>query len=373
MMRPILGVLIVTCYLLSGCSKGPQSDESMLFSIIDQKKSLSYPTFYLEKEISVFKNGALISQEDIRWWRDSINRKERKDILRSNGEQEIVITDDNQSVHWRHNKQLIQYQILTPQELESAFFLKEQTIQYLENLRDQYELTLIEEDRFGAFHTYRIDALPKKGSANLDDISIWIDKKSWMIVKEIKRTGDIRTATRVTKFQKNPIFSANTFFLHTVKANVPIPGHKKIMKPLDSIDHEKNEVHGRFQKENWRIFTDNNRFNQDFKGAYTLPIKDDLILYSLHLNDRNDSFLAVYSKDLKKRYELVVAKGKVQEENKKQAVQFVFNASPVYYNIESENQIELSWYYKNFSYQLTVYHPEIDNMQSLLNSLIPIN
>ncbi len=364
---------MVTCCLMSGCSTNSAlSDESMIFSIIDQKKSLSYPTFYLEKKVSVYQNGSLISQEDIRWWRDSIQRKERKEFMHSSGEREILITDDKQSINWRHNKQLVQYEISAPEEIDSTFFLKEQTIQYLENVRDSYELTLVEEDTISSFHTYRINALPKKASAKKDYISIWIDKKSWMIVKEIKHSGDARVETRVTKFQKNQTFSNDTFFLHTIKATRPKPSPKKIMKPIDSTFYENQEMYGQFQRENWGMPVDVSEIQPNFIGAYTPPIEKDLELYSLQLNDVKNAFLAVYTKEGHKTYDLAVSKGKSILGASKHSVKYLFHGSPVEYILGSDKQVTLSWYYKNYTYNLTIYHSELENIQPLLNSLIPI-
>lgn len=168
-----------------------------------------------------------------------------EEYVNDKGEKKVITTNhhDNDLKTFTYNtgKQLITYDEKT-NTAQSIDFASTESPMFNESPKDQIALTLdiidethtteiIGEETIQGYDTYHIKATSNKKNNLLGDIEIWVDKKSWFVLKTITNSGDIRSVIEYKELDLSPSFKNETF-------KVDIPSDVEIT-PLDSENNVK--------------------------------------------------------------------------------------------------------------------------------------
>ncbi len=102
---------------------------------------------------------------------------------------------------------------LTMDELDNFPSLnpKEQFIIMMDSMKETHTYELIGEEEILGRKTYHIQLKPNEANSLMGDTDIWVDKKTWFIMKYVSETGDMRTELTYTEIDFSPEIPDDTF------------------------------------------------------------------------------------------------------------------------------------------------------------------
>ncbi|PLS15437.1 hypothetical protein CVD28_22720 [Bacillus sp. M6-12] len=341
--HPKIVMVFALLWITSACSFTPaQLPDNFIYSILEKNESVLYPRFYQESEIRTYEDGRLAEKKKVKWWRDSLSRRERWEIT-ADDQKEVTIINGNRIANWKQDEKLMEVKKLSPSQLKQTFLLKEQTIQVLEQSRTTHRLKLVGEDFINNFQTYKISAIPLEGMEDSQEKTMWIDQESWMLVKVREKTNGKTTETEVNMLDLNPKLKDSLFFLRA--ANTVRPSYEKNFFSVMSSLKELKEL---------------------LPGCY-IPVNKRHSLYSVRKMTDNSLFTIIYTKDGLKSVQLEISPA--NEEKKPFLHKFSESAASVE---QFEGYTSYSWGFNNLKYQLYIYGSEEPNAKKLLEEFEPL-
>lgn len=237
--KSIMISLLLVLGILSGC-KGELtvSAEEIVSKVLAEKGDSN--SYYAEGTMKVTSSGK--TKEHIYF----------KEYAGSDGKRKMVSTNlpkkNHQAYAVNDGKQLITYETgskkaysmdLSDQELPTMTH-KEQMTTMLEAMKDTHTKKIVGEEKIHGFNTYHIKLTAKEKENLLGDMELWIDQKTWFMVKLTSQVGDEKTEMEYKKIDFSPKFTADTFKLK-LPENVKItPMESEIGSKTGSIaDAEK--------------------------------------------------------------------------------------------------------------------------------------
>ena len=235
-LQKIILILFVSVgILLTGCSEEStlRTDEIIEKVLAEDQNFQSY---YAEAELKTYENNELIEHSIMEEKRSGEKVKVIMKNVQTGGE-EILINDGKTMTAYDkiENKAMIVNDIETLEIPNRS--PKENVITLLENLKGSHEYEYLGEEKVNDFHTHHIKLKAKEKNSLYGEIELWIDKKTWFIVKSINTSGSIRMESVYSIIDTTPKFSDNTFI-------ISLPDDVKIM----NLEAELNETEGTIEE-----------------------------------------------------------------------------------------------------------------------------
>lgn len=219
-------IAILLIVLLSGC-KGDMavSSEEIVTKVLSEKENkLSY---YGEGVMKLTTNGEVTDDASF------------KEYAGEDGKRKIITTDlinNLEAYALNDGNQLISYQTGS----EKAFSIdlskegvpaysnspKEQLMIMLDSIKETHDYEIVGEEKMMDLNVYHLKATPNTDSSIFGEVELWIDQKTWFMVKFISVVGDVKSEIEYKTLDFSPDFKEDTFTLD-IPENVTI-------EPIDS-------------------------------------------------------------------------------------------------------------------------------------------
>lgn len=218
----ILGLLILllgTVFLIGCQSKDNMNIENMISQAI--KSADTNEDYYLKLKTKQFNKDELMDEAEIEEWyryrpEEGYNRKI---VANSNKESTILLSSNSGFIMHDLNKNRAEVfdkekaskemaEAMQGLEMKTA---KQNTAKYLQDLSENFTLKLVGEEELDGFNSLHIVCKPKKMEDILGEEELWIEKDSWIILKQIKRKNNMTVETSVVELELNKDISLETF------------------------------------------------------------------------------------------------------------------------------------------------------------------
>jgi outer membrane lipoprotein-sorting protein len=108
----------------------------------------------------------------------------------------------------------VAYQLdISNEKLPASMTQKEQLTALLEGIKDTHTYELAGEEKILGMDTYHLKIKAKEKGAIIGDMELWVDQKSWLILKSIVYSGDVRSEMVYEEITFSPKFEKDTFTL----------------------------------------------------------------------------------------------------------------------------------------------------------------
>ncbi|ADU28548.1 LolA family protein [Evansella cellulosilytica] len=106
---------------------------------------------------------------------------------------------------------------------------REQVTSMLENMKDTHYYEVKGEVVVNGIDTYHMVLTAKESNLLIGDIELWVDKKTWFMVKGISVAGDITTTIEYKEIDFSPQFDDDTF-------TIDLPSHITFTEVNDTLN-----------------------------------------------------------------------------------------------------------------------------------------
>ncbi|MEH7383532.1 hypothetical protein V7138_23945 [Bacillus sp. JJ1533] len=196
------------------------SSEEIVTKVLSAKENkLSY---YGEGDIKLTSNGEITENASF------------KEYAADDGKRKIIttgLTSDLESYALNDGKQVISYE----KGSETAFSIdlteesmplldaspKEQLMTMLDAIKKTHKYEIMGEEKIIDLNVYHIKATPNKDSNLFGEVELWVDQKTWFVVKSISVVGETKSEFEYKVLDFSPNFEKDTFTLDIPK-NVTI-------------------------------------------------------------------------------------------------------------------------------------------------------
>lgn len=201
----------VMTLILGGCSQNMEvSAEEIIQNAIELEKDVN--TYQGISEMKMFE-GEELSEHII--LEEYVEGKKRKVVTRDQLlDQESVALNDGETMlmYDKANNQATEMDMT-----ELADFAnispKEQFKNIIEIMNDTHSYEVVGEEKVLDYDTYHIQMKANETDNLFGDMELWVDQKTWFIVKVVSEVGDARTEFAYTELDFSPKFAEDTFTL----------------------------------------------------------------------------------------------------------------------------------------------------------------
>lgn len=209
--RRCLILLSVITLILGGCSQNMEvSAEEIIHNAIESEKEVMN---YLGKaEMKMFEGEEMTEYILLEEYVADAKRKvvtidqllkQEIEVL-NDGETMIMYDEANGQAHEMDVTEFGDLASLSP---------KEQFKTMMESMDDSHTYEIVDEEKVLDYDTYHIEMKANEADNLLGDMEVWVDQKTWFVVKIVSETGDIRTELEYTELDFSPKFAEDTFTL----------------------------------------------------------------------------------------------------------------------------------------------------------------
>jgi outer membrane lipoprotein-sorting protein len=202
-------LLSISVLLLGGCSAGMNvSAEEIIHNALESEEELN--SYYGKSEMKLYEGGELtdhaILEEYIADGKAKIitNGQLNNEVMEvlNDGEQMLMYDKANKEATSMDMSGMVDIGSVSP---------KEQFKLMVDSMKDSHSYEVIGEEKVLDFDTYHIKLKANKTDNLFGDFELWVDKKSWFVVKFISETGEMRTEFEYTDLDLSPDFDESTF------------------------------------------------------------------------------------------------------------------------------------------------------------------
>lgn len=239
-----LGMVFVFVLALVGCSGGQQSTMSPNEIIANAvEKSKSYQTYYMKSEMKVYKNKKQTADAILEEWHDKKGHRTKSVSKTKNGDVTKVLNDGKQILIYTKTNGKETASKATSKGLEENKLIqdsqKEQMKNVLKRLKKDHQIMIVGEEKVVDRSTYHIEATPNDENTFTGKQEIWIDQDTWLPLKMISFSGDMKFVIITKHVEFDPNFKKGTF-------NLDIPNDVKVkdlekMNPTKKVDEDEAE------------------------------------------------------------------------------------------------------------------------------------
>lgn len=207
MKKVICAAALSLTLLLGACSETAQySPQEILNQAMEETTDLS--TYYAEYKMNIDGEGSYTAKQ----WEH--NGKIRIEMLDATGEESIIVNDGKTiTIYNKTNNSGSTYSVIDNMEGFVRPTLKEQAMQTLELVKDTHDISVGDSEKIAGRDTYHLIAKAKEKSSLIGDIEVWVDKKTWMTLKTVTVTEDMKLTMEFTKFEPDAKISEDQFVL----------------------------------------------------------------------------------------------------------------------------------------------------------------
>lgn len=211
MKKVIYAAALTLTLALGACGETEKfSPQEILNQAMEETSELS--SYYAEYKMKVDNEGSFTAKE----WQH--NGKVRIEMLESTNEESITV--NNGKTVTLYNKTLNSGSTYSVTDDAEGFVrptLKEQAMQTLELVKDTHNITVGDSKKIAGRDTYHLIAKAKEKGSLIGDVEVWIDKKTWMTLKTVSITEDMKLTMEYTKFEPTAKIEDDLFKLDLPK------------------------------------------------------------------------------------------------------------------------------------------------------------
>lgn len=207
MKKVIYSAAMILTLTLTACSnEGSYSPQEILNQAMQETSELD--SYYGEYKITMDDGTEILSKQ----WEK--NGKTRIEMVDSTGEESITVNDGQTLTSYsKTTNEAMIFELGHDGEGAVRPTLKEQALHTLEQIKNTHDITIGEEEKIAGHDTYHLIAIAKKQNSLFGDMDIWVDKKTWMTLKTISASGDIKMTSEFTKFEPNSKIDDSIFIV----------------------------------------------------------------------------------------------------------------------------------------------------------------
>ncbi|MFC4025260.1 outer membrane lipoprotein carrier protein LolA [Oceanobacillus longus] len=209
--RVVLILLSVITLLLGGCSQNTEaSAEEIIHNAIESEKDVN--TYQGKAEMKMYE-GEEMTQHTI--LEEYVEGEKRKIVTNDPLlEEEVEVLNDGTTMYM-YDKTNNQASEMDMTELGDFASLspKDQFKGMMEMMKDSHTYEVVGDEKVLDYDTYHIQVKAKEADNLLGDMELWVDQKTWFVVKLVSETGDTRTEFAYTELDFSPEFADETFTL----------------------------------------------------------------------------------------------------------------------------------------------------------------
>ncbi|MFD3270386.1 outer membrane lipoprotein carrier protein LolA [Paenibacillus dendritiformis] len=209
--RTGLCILLASSVLISGCQSNlgfNLSGEQIVDKVLENgKESFSY---YGESLSTTYENGKQKDSYLMKEWLDGESDRMRLEVT-SEKDSTVTVNDGHQFIVWdQTGGEAFRMSVRGD---SPPLTQREQMKQMLEKLQATHDFETVGEEKVGKWNTIHFKAIAKKKDDLFQRMELWIDPKTWMMLKTVFESGPVRSESIYTKLDMSPSFDEDTFKL----------------------------------------------------------------------------------------------------------------------------------------------------------------
>lgn len=237
-----LCILLVASFLLSGCQNNlgfNLSGEQIVDKVLESgKESFSY---YGESLSITYENGKEKDSYLMKEWLDGESDRMRLEVT-SVKDSTVTVNDGRQFIVWdQTGGEAFRMSVRGD---SPPLTQREQMKQMLEKLQATHDFETVGEEKVGEWNTIHFKAIAREKDDLFQRMELWIDPKTWMMLKTVFESGPIRSESIYTKLDMSPNFGEDTFKLD-IPEGIPVLDLDPSMETRNVTLAEAEEALGR--------------------------------------------------------------------------------------------------------------------------------
>lgn len=173
-------------------------------------------TYYAKGSMKFYDGDQLTDQSSFEEYSDhgkrkivTVNHENQKSTTLNDGKKVLTFDEMTNTAY--------SYDLSDNDGLPIAKTQREQLIDLFNSLSETHNYEITGEEKVSGRQAYKVAVTSKSKDSIVGDMELWVDQKSWFILKSKSISGDIRSETEYTEVDFSPTFSNETFTLHIPK------------------------------------------------------------------------------------------------------------------------------------------------------------
>lgn len=199
--------------LLTGCTGNmTASADEIVTKVLENGKDMQ--SYYGKSVMKIYEGEELQNEIEIEEFVNAegkrkvittdLNNENARSYTLNDGEK-VITYDENENVAFQFD--------ISGEAMPTSMTQKEQLVLMLENVKQTHTQELVGEEKILDFDTQHIKLKAKEKDGIIGDIELWVEEKSWFIVKFNFDSGDLRTEQMYEEIDFSPKFEKDTFTL----------------------------------------------------------------------------------------------------------------------------------------------------------------
>lgn len=222
-MRKLVATALLTAIvILSGCTNETAwTPEEVINKALEAEKEIT--AYQAEGYIKVYEGDKLIENSTFKEFSDPSGPKMRMETQEGEGVTSIVVNDGKEVVVYMSDRdEAYTIEASESNDMNSATN-RELLLNLLEQVRESHTIETAGNEELAGVEVIHIVAAPKEKNTLLGHIEMWVDQKTWQVMKSLNVTGDIKSEMEYTSFDRSPVFDENTFVLELPEHVTKVP------------------------------------------------------------------------------------------------------------------------------------------------------
>ncbi|RDW20290.1 hypothetical protein CWR48_06265 [Oceanobacillus arenosus] len=185
------------------------SAEEVIQNVIESDKDMN--DYYGEMEMKMFDGEDLIDHVNTQ---EYVSKEGKRKILTKdqlNDNEIVALNDGEKMIMYDKGKEEAFEMNVSDIDISASMNPKEQFKMMIESMEQTHEYEIAGEEKVLGYNTYHIKVNAKQEDSLLGDMELWVDQKTWFILKITSETGNSRMDFEYTKLDLSPEFKENVF------------------------------------------------------------------------------------------------------------------------------------------------------------------
>ncbi|MFF0830677.1 outer membrane lipoprotein carrier protein LolA [Brevibacillus sp. NPDC003359] len=207
----MVGGSLLASLLLSGCGDGQTfSSDDVVTKMMERNKAVG--SYYAEGIMNEYSEEKKVNETSFAEWYDA-NTGKRRFELKTNNNVVRGVNDGKQVITYDEAQKTALSMEMPNQGVFGSGTPKEQLIAMLEKVKSSHQIEVIGEEKVNGFDTHHLKATTRDKSSLFGDMELWVDQKTWQVLKSSATTGESKMNVEYTKIELSPSFDDKTFVL----------------------------------------------------------------------------------------------------------------------------------------------------------------
>lgn len=211
-MKRFTTLVIYLCliFLGTGCSMNMNnSAENILSNIVESTTEIT--KYYAEGKVVNYEGGEIKEEYVFKEYVNDDGRRkiEMKDVFTN--KMNVTVLTENELISFDENSKKALKIDVNESEINQSYTQREQIAQLLQLTKDSHEHEIKGEEEINGFKTHHLSIKAKDNNTLFGDMEIWVDSKTWFIIKTKSHFGDMKTESIYSTIDFSPTFPEETF------------------------------------------------------------------------------------------------------------------------------------------------------------------